>query len=509
MLLWVVMVRIISFFWIGLFVVIGSVFWARGVIFLDPDFGWHLKTGELILREGIPKSDPFSYTMPSYPFVDQTWLIDVVMARLYPAIGAIGLAGFYAVFLTLTLAIGVFGSVSRLKRITVERSLGLAALLLLAAATLLYYSRVHSQAMTWFFFSVLLWTIHSPERRKRYRYFIPFLFMFWANIHGGFMAGLATLAFFIIVRSIRRRRFLGDFLVLCLSSLATLVNPYGFQLWVDVGRTLLSSTLMRSIQEWLPAIQFINVGLPFLLAFSGVLIWRYKASFSPEALGLYGVFVLAGLWSQRHIPLWVVVGGPLGAVAVERLALEAVGMRGGRRRLVRFWLGVLLISLAIFVVQVRIVLQNVQRVSEEQFYPRWAVEYLRSTLPSGQVFSSYEWGGYFLWKLPEKRVFVDGRMPIWRWVPPPRDSGSAFEEYLRLVRGELPIAEVFEKYGIDTVVWPVVRYKDKPSFTDRLEFFWDAVFGAREDLPDFGERLVAEGWGIVYRDPVAVIYRKM
>src|SRR3990170_1581174 len=159
MLLWVVMVRIISFFWIGLFVVIGSVFWARGVIFLDPDFGWHLKTGELILREGIPKSDPFSYTMPSYPFVDQTWLIDVVMARLYPAIG-------------------VFGSVSRLKRITVERSLGLAALLLLAAATLLYYSRVHSQAMTWFFFSVLLWTIHSPERRNRYRYFIPFLFMF-------------------------------------------------------------------------------------------------------------------------------------------------------------------------------------------------------------------------------------------------------------------------------------------------------------------------------------------
>src|SRR3972149_6328374 len=117
------MVRTISFIWIGLFGVIGTVFLLRGVIWLDPDFGWHLRMGEIILREGIPKTDPFSYTMPSYPFVDQTWLIDVVMARLYPAIGAIGLAGFYAVFLTLTLAIGVFGSVSRLKRITVERSL--------------------------------------------------------------------------------------------------------------------------------------------------------------------------------------------------------------------------------------------------------------------------------------------------------------------------------------------------------------------------------------------------
>ncbi|MCH7641363.1 hypothetical protein IID22_04155 [Patescibacteria group bacterium] len=39
-----------------------ALFWAKGAISLDPDFGFRLKTGELILAEGIPKTDPYSYT---------------------------------------------------------------------------------------------------------------------------------------------------------------------------------------------------------------------------------------------------------------------------------------------------------------------------------------------------------------------------------------------------------------------------------------------------------------
>jgi hypothetical protein len=37
-------------------------FW-RGIIYLDPDFGWHLQAGEMILHSGFPQNDPFSYTM--------------------------------------------------------------------------------------------------------------------------------------------------------------------------------------------------------------------------------------------------------------------------------------------------------------------------------------------------------------------------------------------------------------------------------------------------------------
>ena len=46
----------------------------RGVVILDPDFGWILRMGKIILERGIPEKDPFSYTMSSYPFIAHQWL---------------------------------------------------------------------------------------------------------------------------------------------------------------------------------------------------------------------------------------------------------------------------------------------------------------------------------------------------------------------------------------------------------------------------------------------------
>ena len=54
---------------------------------LDPDFGWHIKTGQLILERGIPDKDWYSYTMPDFPWVNHEWLIDVLMYKIYSLFG--------------------------------------------------------------------------------------------------------------------------------------------------------------------------------------------------------------------------------------------------------------------------------------------------------------------------------------------------------------------------------------------------------------------------------------
>src|SRR3989344_2416597 len=74
----------------------GVVMWMLGIYRLDPDFGWHLKVGEILLTEGIPATDPFSYTMPSLPWVDHGRVTDMAMAWLYPRVGMTGLAGLAA-----------------------------------------------------------------------------------------------------------------------------------------------------------------------------------------------------------------------------------------------------------------------------------------------------------------------------------------------------------------------------------------------------------------------------
>ncbi len=54
---------------------------------MDPDFGWHLKTGQLILQRGIPYHDWYSYTMPNFSWIDHEWLTEVLLYKGYSLLG--------------------------------------------------------------------------------------------------------------------------------------------------------------------------------------------------------------------------------------------------------------------------------------------------------------------------------------------------------------------------------------------------------------------------------------
>src|SRR5437762_227920 len=64
---------------------------------LDPDFGWHLKSGEYIIDHGIPTHDIFSYTAPDFPWINHEWLSDVATATLYRIGGFILVAIFFSI----------------------------------------------------------------------------------------------------------------------------------------------------------------------------------------------------------------------------------------------------------------------------------------------------------------------------------------------------------------------------------------------------------------------------
>src|SRR5687768_1200136 len=69
--------------------------------YLDPDLGWHLKSGELILERGIPQQDWYSYSMPDFPWINHEWLTDVVMFWVYSVVGIHGVSFIYILFFTL------------------------------------------------------------------------------------------------------------------------------------------------------------------------------------------------------------------------------------------------------------------------------------------------------------------------------------------------------------------------------------------------------------------------
>lgn len=48
-------------------------------------------------------------------------------------------------------------------------------------------------------------------------------------------------------------------------------------------------------------------------------------------------------------------------------------------------------------------------------YPSQAVDYINEHgCGGGNIFNFYDYGGYLVWKLPAYKVYIDGRMPVWR-----------------------------------------------------------------------------------------------
>src|ERR1700680_3846241 len=63
----------------------------------DPDIGWHIRTGELILATpSLPRTDPFSSTMQGQPWFAWEWLYDILLGILHQACGLNGVGWLWA-----------------------------------------------------------------------------------------------------------------------------------------------------------------------------------------------------------------------------------------------------------------------------------------------------------------------------------------------------------------------------------------------------------------------------
>ncbi|MCS7092740.1 MAG: hypothetical protein NZM26_05350, partial [Patescibacteria group bacterium] len=119
-------------------------------IVLDNDFGWHLKTGEYIKNYGIPQNDPFSYTMPSFPFINHAWLTSLLIFELYNLESKFLLPTLFALFAFLSVLFIIYPFLA--KQTHVPKSLIL-ALTLLCLAVFAPYIGIRSQVASWLMFS--------------------------------------------------------------------------------------------------------------------------------------------------------------------------------------------------------------------------------------------------------------------------------------------------------------------------------------------------------------------
>jgi len=355
-----------------------------------------------------------------------------------------------------------------------------------------------------------LWALESYRWRRspgtwKRLWWLPLLMVVWVNSHGGFAAGFLIWGVYALsdmLDMLWRRRLVFELksafqspgaairnprVVLWLAGplmfLAVCINPSGAVMLAYPLKTVSISALREFIQEW----QSPNFHQLHVQPFAWLLLLTFGAvGASRRRLALTDFLLVAGfafmsLLAGRNIALFA-LAAPLTLSRHASAALESWRRAlGWRRRPSSMLEGKSPLNLVLLVLVLVAALAKVSLVlpraeNEAHFsetLPMDAVAYIRERTPPGQLFNSYNWGGYLLWALPEYPVFVDGRTDLY--------DDAVIGEWIQVMRVADGWEDILAKYDVNLVL------VEAGSTLDR----------------ELGRE---PGWRNAYRDELAVVY---
>ncbi|OGP53721.1 MAG: hypothetical protein A2Y65_01380 [Deltaproteobacteria bacterium RBG_13_52_11] len=467
---------------------------------VDPDFWWHLKTGEWIWQhKAIPHADPFSYTFRGAEWINYEWLFHAVIYPIYQLSGFGGLIIFVMIvviltFLILFLACREVDGGKRWLSITI-----------LFVALLVAWGRfaIRPQIISFLFLSLYLYLLilHRKEQittRQLILFLIP-AHILWVNVHGSFLLGIFLVGAYALgrfvplalshhrdLKPVLQDKKLQGLLFLCLLLvLASFFNPYTYRVFLIPIKTAVAEEALRSIAEWTP-VDIRSLGLIvvdytmwyrilFLIGATSFLI-RLDNLKKVENVIIFTLFSYMAFKHVRFCADFAIVTAPM---IINNLAQF--------RWRVHRWKWAFFLPLFILIVFSANTVRGL--ISQKRLglgvwtnYPATAVNFLKEHNVRGKIFNDYNFGGYLIWHLwPDIPVYIDGRTPTIY------DQDFLWLDGMAQQKKEV-WEKVAERYGIDIVLMHDERDKGYASL-----FYW-----LDED----------EDWMLVAFDDVSNLYIK-
>lgn len=461
-------------------------------MYKDPDTGWHLMAGEIILETGeIPLKDPISYTSGDYPWYNMAWAFDVVIHLIDRAAGL----PFLAVVMMVLLA-GVMAATMALCLRGGGGFIASVIVVTLAGIMMTVGLLVRPHILTYILVLVYFFICRYRPREWPIHWILPALMVLWVNGHGGYLAGFSVIGAFGLEALLKkdwfmfRRLFLAG--VLCI--FATLLNPLGPEIYTAAWRSL-GGILKHELTEWRP----INVlQLSPITAF--LLIFMLVHNMRETRIGI-AERVLAFVWffcavnSIRHLPIFALLSAPYMAMMLTRFLHEephtgAFWVRKdhsfmqdmekpGFRRCV--WGLALLMPVFMATPPLRQAVIGGEIGFPVEKYPEEEVAYILEHHPEKRFLNHYNVGGGITYLSNNKiQTFIDSRAET---AHPPEVVSDYLDYHYKKPGWE----KILGKYEIDGIMMP--KNGESIPYLDRLDG-WELVFEGRsqriympEELP--------------------------
>lgn len=442
----------------------------------DSDSFWQIKIGQWILDHGaLPTTDFYSFTRTGEAWISTSWLSQVLFAFSHAQWDWAGPVILTAMGMALTAAIFVYLLDAQIEA---PRAV-LFAMLALLLSIHHVLARPHILALPVMVAWVGLLMAAADRRSAPSWHWLP-LMALWANLHGGFVLGLALIGPISLeaVEHAEKGQRLRLFMRWVLFGIGALVasccTPYGWRTLMGATNILGLGELLTLIFEWMPA------NFATFTAFEGALLGLI-------ALGYYRGLVLSApriflilflTWSAlthvRSIEAFaflvpLVLAKPLG----EMFARQAPDAAGADRWPARYFtaLGALMIvaaswtSTSLYMSHHRFTFTMTQT-------PVAAADLLEK-LGAKRIFNAYQFGGYLISR--DIPVYVDGRAELY---------GEKFVmDFFKATEGRKPalLPRLLDEAKIDATI--LVADAPGPQILDQLK-----------------------GWKRIYADDIAVVH---
>ena len=454
----------------------------------DADACMHWRVGEDMLRSGqVVRADTYSHTMPGAPVITKEWLSEIFFA----AAGRLG--GYKGLGVLGALAIATTFWLLHRQLLREGNDLLIATLVTLLAAwagVIHWLARPH----VFTFLLLLLWNgalrrFEADGRPMRLAVVLAALMLFWVNLHGAFLLGFVVLGAYwlgaviefirppaAVPRTAARRKIFWLTIAGLLALAVSLINPNGWHLHQHNIQFMRSSYLTNLLFEHRPINFHSSDALGFLMwlaALIAALAVRQRPRLPASSVILIAGWTYLALYAVRNIPLMALVTAPIVASAFsacvrgrwreksQRLSAENAASNG--------WPVVALIALIAVVLVPR---------STDMPPDRWpvnAVKFINQHPEqfTGNMLNQHAWGGYLMWVMPERKVFVDGRTDFY---------GEAF------IRNFLDLTEL------------------RPGWREKLDTCKVSWTLLTTDHPLTQALALAQNWRLAYSDSLATIY---
>jgi hypothetical protein len=441
----------------------------------DSDTLWHIIAGEWILsHHTIPTIDNFSWTVPGSPWIAHEWLFELALSLF----SKIHLAGI-AVFSALIILVGLYFYWKLVNHLTESETTS--TFFYLLSLTLLSPGwSARPQLVGYTLFIIILYIIYNGKENPKKLWALPVIIILWANCHASVILGLSVIGMEAVLSFIPKfevgniRHIPGNkknlIYVLITSTIASLINPHGYNLWIFSIKLSLDP-VYKNIQEWQPPTSLTNISVIFIFITIAILFLASRKNKADLSLYILSFITLLGaMTSLRHIIYFVIVWIILMAQIAGKLEFP--------KRVISIFGSLLAVFFIIKFLTLSWQEYDPRLLAEKAGWPVEAVDWLEENRAE-KIFNKYNWGGYLIYRgIP---VFIDGRADMYHMAGTEND---VFIDYINIfnLKGSPP-EDILQKHDVKYILLP----------NDAWQIHY----------------LEKYGWSEVYRDDIAIVLNKL